>query len=54
MFGVLLERCNVLLKSFTPKHEPFDGPIFDDEDLPTLLSAVKVWCDWIIGNNDIW
>jgi hypothetical protein len=60
MFGVLVERCNVILKSFSPRTEPGPNadrphsPIFIEEDLPTLLSAVKVWCDWIIGNNDIW
>jgi hypothetical protein len=62
MFGVLVERCNVLLGTFIPKLDMSnnangDGPqssIFSEEDLPTLLSAVKVWCDWILGNNDIW
>ena len=59
MFGVLVERCNVLLDAFIPKLDIAngDGPqssIFNEEDLPTLLSAVKVWCDWILGNNDIW
>jgi hypothetical protein len=60
MFGVLVERCNVLLRNFTPRSDAGangDGPfsiIFPEEDLPTLLSAVKVWCDWILGNNDIW
>jgi protein SMG6 len=28
--------------------------LFGEEDLPTLLSAVKVWCDWLLGNNDTW
>jgi hypothetical protein len=61
MFGVLVERCNVLLGSFTPKADSLVNgennllsSIFHEEDLPTLLSAVKVWCDWILGNNDIW
>ena len=22
--------------------------------MPNLLSAVKVWCDWLLGNNDTW
>ena len=28
--------------------------MFSEEDLPTLLAAVKVWCDWLLGNNDTW
>ena len=58
MFGVLLERCNVLMETF---HLPdFSKPnnmpqtVFSEEDLPTLLAAVKVWCDWLLGNNDTW
>lgn len=54
MFGVLLERCNVLLQSFVPSVMSTSQSIFPEEDLPTLLSAVKVWCDWLLGNNDTW
>ncbi len=56
MFGILVERCNVLLQSFIPTTTTQDGNsvIFHDEDLPSLLSAVKVWCDWLLGNNDTW
>jgi len=24
------------------------------EDLCNLLAPVKVWCDWLLGNNDTW
>jgi hypothetical protein len=55
MFGVIVERCNVLLRNFTPRQDSIEmSSIFHEEDLPTLLSAVKVWCDWILGNNDVW
>lgn len=58
MFGVLLERCNILMESF--RLPDFSNPnnmpqtVFLEEDLPTLLAAVKVWCDWLLGNNDTW
>ena len=32
----------------------YSQSIFHDDDLPNLLSAVKVWCDWLMGNNDTW
>ena len=58
MFGVLLQRCNFLMETFrlpdfsTPSNLP--QTVFSEEDLPTLLAAVKVWCDWLLGNNDTW
>ena len=58
MFGVLLERCNVLMETF--RLPDFSMPnsipqtVFSEEDLPTLLAAVKVSCDWLLGNNDTW
>ena len=58
MFGVLLERCNLLMETF--RLPDFSNPnnipqtVFSEEDLPTLLAAVKVWCDWLLGNNDTW
>ena len=57
MFGVLLQRCNLLMESFRlPDFSPNNLPqtVFSEEDLPTLLAAVKVWCDWLLGNNDTW
>ncbi len=55
MFGILVERCNELMLSFIPPAADFSSPsIFHDDDLPNLLSAVKVWCDWLMGNNDTW
>ena len=54
MFGILVERCNVLLANFRPEIDSGSQCIFPDEDLPSLLSAVKVWCDWMLGNNDTW
>lgn len=54
IFSVLVERCNSLLEGFRPTFDPTSQCIFPDEDLPTLLSAVKVWCDWLLGNNDTW
>ena len=57
MFGILVERCNDLMLSFIPALESTNSSsqsIFHDDDLPNLLSAVKVWCDWLLGNNDTW
>ena len=54
MFGVLLERCNVLMQGFEPDVSPHSHTIFPDDDLPTLLAAVKVWCDWLLENSNIW
>lgn len=54
MFGILVERCNDLMLSFIPSTEANNQSIFHDDDLPNLLSAVKVWCDWLMGNNDTW
>ena len=53
MFGILVECCNNLLLSFIPPNNE-SQTIFNDDDLPNLLSAVKVWCDWLLGNNDTW
>ena len=25
-----------------------------EEDLCNLLAPIKVWCDWLLGNNDTW
>ena len=46
--------CYVLPQSFRPSTDSSSSMIFPDEDLPSLLSAVKVWCDWMLGNNDTW
>ena len=58
MFGVLLERCNYLMESFRmpdfANSNNIPQTVFSEEDLPTLLAAVKVWCDWLLGNNDTW
>lgn len=58
MFGVLLERCNHLMESFRmpdfANSNNIPQTVFSEEDLPTLLAAVKVWCDWLLGNNDTW
>jgi protein SMG6 len=55
VFGVLLERCNALLTGFRPVVDLTSQCIFEEEeDLPTLLAAVKVWCDWLVGNNETW
>ncbi len=54
MFSVLLGRCNELLQGFRPSVDSSSQCIFPDEDLSTLLSAIKVWCDWLIGNHDTW
>ena len=58
MFGVLLERCNFLMESFRlpdfSNASNMPQTVFSEEDLPTLLAAVKVWCDWLLGNNDTW
>ena len=42
MFGVLLERCNILMQGFEPDISVLSHTIFPDEDLASLLTAVKV------------
>ncbi|XP_059096811.1 telomerase-binding protein EST1A-like isoform X1 [Tigriopus californicus] len=54
MFGILVERSNNLLEGFRPSLNETSQCIFPDDDLPNLLSAIKVWCDWLLGNNDTW
>ena len=43
MFGVLLERCNILMQGFEPDISTHSHTIFPDEDLASLLTAVKVF-----------
>ena len=53
MFGILLERCNLLVARgqadmvLQPSSQL-------EEDLCNLLAPIKVWCDWLLGNNDTW
>lgn len=54
MFGILVARSNSLLEGFQPSLNESSQCIFPDDDLPNLLSAIKVWCDWLLGNNDTW
>ncbi len=54
IFSILVERCNLLLDGFRPAFDHTSQCIFPEEDLPTLLSSVKVWCDWLLGNYDTW
>ena len=42
MFEVLLERCNILMQGFEPDISVLSHTIFPDEDLASLLTAVKV------------
>ena len=42
MYGVLLERCNILMQGFEPDISTHSHTIFPDEDLASLLTAVKV------------
>jgi len=53
MFGLLLERCNLLVARGDPSVvlQPSNQL---QEDLCNLLAPVKVWCDWLVGNNDTW
>ena len=58
MFGILVERCNDLMLSFIPalENNSSSQSIFHDDDLPNLLSAVKVTIfqkSWIFDNFDI-
>jgi len=53
MFSVLLERCNILIAAGDPK-DIIEPQSQRQEELTPLLAAVKVWCDWLIGNNDTW
>jgi len=53
MFSILVERCNLLVAAGDPAEILVpDSP--HQEELTPLLAAVKVWCDWLIGNNDTW
>ena len=53
MFSLLLERCNLIVAAGTPADIlRIESPY--QEELTPLLAAVKVWCDWLIGNNDTW
>merc|ERR1719239_1644156 len=55
MFGLLLERCNLLVAGAEPHLEVLLEPSTQlQEDLGNLLAPVKVWCDWLLGNNDTW
>jgi len=57
MFGLLLERCNLLVARGDPSVvlQP-SNQLQEDlrQDLCNLLAPVKVWCDWLLGNNDTW
>ena len=53
MFSILLERCNLIVAAGTPE-DILDPHSLRQEELTPLLAAVKVWCDWLIGNNDTW
>lgn len=53
MFGVLLERCNLLVAAISAE-DLLESRTQRHEDLTPLLAAVKVWCDWLMGNNDSW
>ena len=53
MFGLLLERCNLLVARGEA------GVVLEpgcqlEEDLCNLLAPVKVMCDWLLGNSDTW
>merc|ERR1719167_1193448 len=53
MFSLLFERCNLIVAAGTPADIlRIESPY--QEELTPLLAAVKVWCDWLIGNNDTW
>jgi len=54
MFAVLVERCNMLIAAMESPEAMLSTQFHRQEDLIPLLAAVKVWCDWLIGNNDTW
>ena len=55
MFGLLLERCNLLVAAQPDRLSSLLAPATQlQEDLGNLLVPVKVWCDWLLGNNDTW
>ena len=53
MFGILLERCNLLVARGLPDMVLQPSSQLE-EDLCNLLAPIKVWCDWLLGNNDTW
>ena len=53
MFSILVERCNLLVAAGDPS-EILVPESLHQEELTPLLAAIKVWCDWLIGNNDTW
>lgn len=54
MFGLLLERCNLLVAGCSDPLAVLAPSSQLEEDLTSLLAPVKVWCDWLLGNNDTW
>ena len=57
LFGILTARCNDLMKNRADDLVAVDltsSSVFADDDLSNLLPPVKVWCDWLLGNNDTW
>ncbi|CAB4066723.1 SMG6 [Lepeophtheirus salmonis] len=54
MFGILIERCNQIFQKIIPEFQSGERSLLEDEDLSILLPPVKVWCDWMLGNNDTW
>ena len=54
MFAILLERANILIAALDPLELLDDSRAIRQEDLAPLFAAIKVWCDWLMGNNDSW
>jgi len=54
MFAILLERAPILLAALDPLELLDDSRAIRQEDLAPLFAAIKVWCDWLMGNNDSW
>ena len=53
LFGLLLERCNLLVARGDPSVVLHHTNQLQ-EDLCNLLATAKVWCDWLLGNNVTW
>jgi len=53
MFCLLLERANLLVAGSSPLAVLHPENQLDS-DLASLLAPIKVWCDWLLGNNDTW
>lgn len=55
VFGIIVKSANKKLQEFKEKLSNSDSDDdLDVKDLNTLLQYIKVWCDWLSVNADLW